>query len=266
MILGIDFGATTTDAVLLSGKKIVKKASTGKISTAGKLNTFLKKNGFKSFSISTVAVTGGKSRFFKSKVLGLKPKHVNEINAIAFGAAFLAKTKRCLAVSFGTGTCLVLFEKGKAKHVIGTGIGGGTITGLSKLLVKETGPDALVRMAKKGNIHNVDLSVKEVIGSGIGLLEGSATASNFARAKGSRADLAAAVQNLAAESVAVLAIATSRQCNCKKIVFTGRTLSFPIIQKRLAAAAKCFGAKFFFPKNKEFATAIGAVFAFENAS
>lgn len=258
--MGIDFGASTTDAVLLHGKKIVKKATAGQvIYSVNALNYFLKKNKFDSFPIQQIAVSGGKSTFFKGKILGVQPVHVNEINAIAAGAAFLTKANRCLAVSMGTGTCIVLFEKGKAKHVIGTGLGGGTILGLSKLLVGETEIKKLIQLAGKGNLLKVDLSVADIVGKGIGLLQGSATAANFAKCgKCSKADLAAGVQNMVAESVAVLAISAARQHDCKKIVFIGRTHAFPFVKKRLQAAAKLFGASFQFPENSAFGTAIGA--------
>ena len=258
MILGIDFGATTTDAVLLSKKRIVKKASAEKISSISKLNSFLKKNNFDSSKISRVVITGGKSASLKGKILGINPVHVSEIDAIGLGASFLSNAKKCLAVSFGTGTCIVSFENGKTKHVIGSGVGGGTITGLSKLLVKENNIEKLTVLASKGNFGNVDLSVKHVVGGKIGLLNADATASNFARGRGSKADLAAAVQNMVAESVAVLAIAASRQCKCNRIIFLGKGLAFPLAKKRLKAAAKVFGAKFEFPSNADVGVAAGA--------
>ncbi len=261
MILGIDFGASTTDAVLLQGSRIMQKATAPKVIDSVKgLNSFLKKNKFDSFPIKRVAIAGGKSAFFKGKILGVQPVHVDEINAIAFGAKFLSKSNRFLAVSMGTGTCIVFFEKGKAKHVIGTGLGGGTIIGLSRLLVGETDIKKLIKLAAKGNLHNVDLSVADIVGKGIGLLNADATAANFAQCGNcSKADLAAGVQNMVAEAVAVLAISAARQYYCKKIVFIGRTPSFTFVKKRLLAAAKCFNATFSFPKNSAFGTALGAV-------
>lgn len=277
MILGIDFGASTTDAVLLQGRRIVRKATAPKvIDSVNALNSFLKKNNFDSFPIQKIAISGGKSAFFKGKILARQPVRVNEIDAIGFGASFLSKANHCLAVSMGTGTCIVLFEKGKCRHVIGTGLGGGTILGLSKLLIGEMEIKKLIQLAGKGNLRKVDLSVADIVGKGIGLLNADATAANFAKAffadakkpweKGpsaklkncSKADLAAGVQNMVAEAVAVLAITAAKQCNCGKIVFLGRTTAFPLVRKRLRAAAKLFGARFQFPENSAFGTAIGA--------
>jgi len=262
MILGIDFGASTTDAVLMDGKKVVKKASASKpFRSSNALNRFLKSQGFGSFPVEKVALTGGKSFFFKGKVFGFEPKHVGEIKAIGLGASFVSKSKRCVAVSMGTGTCIVFFEKGKPRHVIGTGVGGGTILGLSRLLAWEDGIPKLARLALEGNPKNVDLLVEEVVGKGIGLVNGKATASNFAKATGSRKDVIASIQNMAAESVAVLAVMAGRECKCKKIVFLGKTPCFPLVKKRLGLTAKCFKARFSFPKNFQIATAIGAALA-----
>ncbi len=258
MILGIDFGASTTDAVLLRGKKIVKKASHGPIYSFRDLNSFLKRNKFDSPALKAVAITGGKSAFFREKVLGFKPIHISEIDAIGLGASFLAKAKKCLAVSFGTGTCIVFFDKGKSRHVIGTGLGGGTVTGLSSLLFGDKRPASLSKLALKGNLKKVDLSVKEVVGKSIGVVNSNATASNFAKGTGSKKDLAAAAQNMVAEAVAVLAVSASRESRCKKIVFVGKTANFPLVRRRLKVAAKLFNAEFFFPKDLGIASAAGA--------
>jgi len=262
LILAIDFGASTTGAVLLKGRRVVKKACVAKTMESKKeIELFLKKNCFDSFKgkISAVAVTGGKSAFFTHKIFGLRPKHVDEIDAIGTGAAFLAGKKRCLAVSMGTGTCVVLFEKGESRHVIGSGVGGGTIVGLSRLLAKETRIEKLAGLAEKGNLRNVDLSVGDIVGGGIGVVGSCATGANFAKMRDcSMADLAAGVQNMAAESVAVLAVAAARQCGCNGIVFTGRAPLFPFVRRRLLEAGRLFGGRFVFPKNLEFGTAIGA--------
>ena len=262
MILAIDFGASTTGAVLLEGKRVVHKASAPKTLRSKKeIESFLKKSGFGSFKgkVSAVAVTGGKSAFFRQKIFGLRPKHVNEIDAIGRGAAFLAKKSRCLAVSMGTGTCVVLFEKGKSRHIIGSGVGGGTILGLSGLLARETRIEKLAALAEKGKLRNVDLSVGDIVGAGIGVVGSCATGANFAKLRGcGRADLAAGVQSMAAESVAVLAVSAGRQCGCSAVVFTGRAPLFPFVRRRLLEAGRLFGARFVFPKNLEFGTAIGA--------
>jgi type II pantothenate kinase len=260
MILGIDFGASTTDAVLFDRKKILKKASSERaLGPARELNSFLKRKGFTPREVKQVAITGGKSSFFKSRVLGLKPKHVGEIDAIGFGGAFLAGLKRCLVVSMGTGTCIVSFEGGKARHAAGTSLGGGTIVGLSKSLFGEANPEKLMELASKGSLKKVDLSVEEIVGGGIGIVPGRASASNFAKTgKASRADLALAVQNMVAESNAVIAALAARSSKQKKLVFVGKTAAYPAIKASVKSVLGYYGFRPDFPKVGKFATAAGA--------
>ncbi len=260
MILSIDFGSTNTDAVLFDGKLITKKASIlEKLFSAAELEFFLKKNGFAPNGIEAVAVTGGKSAFFTEKMFGIEPVHISEIDAIGSGAAFLAKQERCLAVSMGTGTCIVLFDNEKCFHIVGTGVGGGTITGLSKLLLGETNIPKLDSLASSGKTEKVDLTIGDVVGKKFSMLDEKVTASNFAKLENyGKADLAAGIQNLVAESVAVLAVSAAKQCNCDAVVFCGKTPSFAFVKKRLLGASKLFGGNFLFPENFELATAIGA--------
>jgi len=260
MILGIDFGATTTDAVLFKGRKILRKASSGKtLGSAKALESFLKQKGFASKEIRHLAVTGGKSSFFKGRVLGLKPVHVGEIDAIGFGGAFLAGQKRCLVVSMGTGTCIVSFEKGKARHVAGTSLGGGTILGLSQRLFGECNPEKLGKMASKGSLKGIDLSVEEIVGGNIGIIPGKASASNFAKiGRASKADLASAVQNTVAESNAIIAALAARSSRQKKLVFVGKTVAFPAVKASIKRVLGYYGFAPIFPKAGTLATAAGA--------
>jgi len=262
MILGIDFGATTTDFVLFDGHKILGKASYAKpLGSENALNSFLKREGFASKKVDCVAVTGGKSAFFKGNVLGFKPKHVGEIDAIGFGGCFLSGLKRCLVVSMGTGTCIVSFDKGKARHVAGTALGGGTIVGLSKRLFREGRPEKLGAMALTGSLKGIDLSVEEIVGRGIGIIPGKAAASNFAKSgKASKADLALAVQNTVAESNAIIAALAAKSSNQKKLVFVGKAAEFPAVKASIKRVLGYYGFQPSFPGLGKHATAAGAAF------
>ena len=68
--------------------------------------------------------------------LNLKNKffQINEIDSIAFGGAYAAEKDKCIVVSMGTGTAVVLFDQGRTEHVGGTAVGGGTMLGLGKLI------------------------------------------------------------------------------------------------------------------------------------
>jgi len=253
MILGIDFGISTTDIAVVKNGKIVKAFH---IEAGTKLATALRKKRIDVNKVDSIAVTGGNHSL--KKILGKKFSKIGEINAIGFGGASISKAKSALVVSMGTGTCMVSFKNGKTKHVGGTGLGGGTVLGLSKRLVGTANIKSLSKLALAGKKEKVDLSVKEAIGSGIGIIPGNATASNFAKAGGSKKDIAFGVQEMVAEANAVMVALAAKQTGHKRIVFIGKTPSFPIIKKALKRVLGYYKLSAEFPKYGEYATAIGA--------
>lgn len=255
MILGIDFGISTTDVALVRGSKPIKTFHIETKSQAA-LERAMRKNGIDLDVVKCIAVTGGNRS--QKKVLGRKFSRVSEINAIGFGGAILSGSKSALVVSMGTGTCVVSVRNGRAKHVGGTGLGGGTIIGLSKRLVGTDSVSKLSILASCGKKNKIDLSVQEAIGSGIGVVPGNATASNFAKKGSSKKDLALGIQSMVGETNAVIAAFAARQKAHKKIVFVGKTTKFPAVRKSLKTVLAYYDFKPLFPKHKEYATAIGA--------
>ncbi len=253
MILGIDFGISTTDIAVVKNCKIIKAVY---IEAGTPLAGALRKKRIDVNKVDKIAVTGGNHSL--KKILGKKFSKVGEIDAIGFGGASLLKAKSALVVSMGTGTCIVSFKNGKAKHIGGTGLGGGTVLGLSKRLVGTANIKSLSKLALNGKKEKVDLSVKEAIGSGIGLVPGSATASNFAKAGGSKKDIAFGIQEMVAEANAVMVALAAKQTGHKKIVFIGKTHSFPVVKKTLKRILKYYNLSAEFPKHAKHATAIGA--------
>ena len=168
-----------------------------------------------------------------------------------------------IVANVGTGTPVLFVSYSNHYHVAGTGLGGGTIAGLSKLLLHAT-PQQTEKLALRGS-SSLDLSVKDIVGSGIGVVPASATASNFAKAallpksKIRKQDLAFAIVNSVAEPIAVIAVLAARERSCAdRIFFTGRVSQNKLFQKRAGATVAMFGGKAFFPRRGEYATAIGA--------
>ena len=84
-------------------------------------------------------------------------------------------------VSLGTGTAIVSVNKTEIRHVSGTGVGGGTLLGLAKHMLGVSGLDTLEAMADRGDLHRVDLSVRDIAGGPIGDLPPGTTAANFGK-------------------------------------------------------------------------------------
>ena len=108
-------------------------------------------------------------------------KKIDEINAIGIGGMFLSKKESVVIANIGTGTSIIEATREKITHLGGTGIGGGTITGLSKVLLNATDFEHILEMAGKGDISQVDLLIEDISDSGISFLSGKSTASNFGK-------------------------------------------------------------------------------------
>lgn len=224
------------------------------------IQKFLKPLGLPFEKIRVVCVTGGKSGgLYGKKLFGVPVRHVSEIDAIGLGGAFLAGKKSCLVASLGTGTCIVEMRNGKARHFGGTGVGGGTLLGLAKLLLGTKDVFELEAIAAKGNAQKIDLSVGDIIGNGLGVVPARATGSNFAKLSSQKKeDVAAALVKLVAEVNAIAIIFAGRASGLDEIVVAGKTPEVKGFRKRMQAVAGYYGKKLVFPKNAGIATAIGA--------
>ncbi|MFA6049285.1 MAG: hypothetical protein WC792_05080 [Candidatus Micrarchaeia archaeon] len=265
LVLGVDRGTTFTDAVLYDGKKIMKAAAveSAKVQTTRSLEKFLAKN-FPLAAVRAVAITGGKAR--PEKILKLPAVRVHEFDAITQGALSLSRNDgKFLVANIGTGTPLLLVERGKWKHLGGTGVGGGTIAGLGKLLLGAD-PRQIEKLALSGT-NALDLAVGDAVGGRIGVVPANATASNFgslalaAGARGRRiwkGDVAWSLLNLVAEVVARLSVLAARQLRCERVLVTGRVAENAVVGRRLREVGKMFGLKIFVPENAACCAALGA--------
>lgn len=267
MILGIDTGASFTDVVLMRGEKIIAKFSAeskglrkGNSFSLKKIEHFLKLNLKKQkipiSKINRISITG--SHFFPKKILSIPVQRIDEITAISLGAKYLSKKSNFIVANIGTGTPFISVRGKKFSHLGGTGIGGGTLEGLAKLLAKCKICE-IESLGTKGK-NSLDLTVRDIIKGKVGIIPADATASNFGKisAKAKKSDLAFSLQNMVAETIGVMACLASSKSNSNLVVFTGRVAKNKLVKKRISAALKLFKVKGIFPANPEYCTAIGA--------
>ena len=137
MDISIDFGITVTDIIkrdegVLSHEMTLSKEEPS-LSLVKQLFSDID---FKS-DVNFLAVTGGKHLNLGDKIESTKVIHVNEIDAVGKGAMHLSGLNNknpTIIVSAGSGTACILAQEGNFVHCSGTGVGGGTVLGLSKLL------------------------------------------------------------------------------------------------------------------------------------
>jgi type II pantothenate kinase len=263
MIVGIDIGGSTTDAVVLKngGMHVVTiEANDPVAAAAGALGKLVTDYGIKLDDVECIAATGAGSRALGDSLFSRPVLKVHEFTAIGIGGTSLAGTKSALVVSLGTGTAIVSVTEEKIAHFSGTGVGGGTLLGLAKHMLGVSTIERLEAMAKKGDLRRVDLTVRDIAGGSIGDLPPSTTAANFGKisADATPEDKALAIMNMIVESIGVLAMASARACNQENIVLTGklsRLFSFVQGVKKLSFP---FGRRFVIPEHADYATAIGA--------
>ncbi|MDO8627252.1 MAG: hypothetical protein Q7K42_02200, partial [Candidatus Diapherotrites archaeon] len=210
--------------------------------------------------VKKIGVTGFVSSRLPKKILGIRVNKVNEIHAIGLGAKIVSGQKNFLAVSCGSGTACVSVRGKKFSHIGGTAVGGKTLQGLCKLLLGTSDLEKISKLAEKGNLKKVDLTLEEIYPTGLGLLPKEATASHFGSLKNfSKNDLALGIVNLTAQVVGTTAVFASRAEKKKLIVFTGKLVSFEPFKKILLKRIFWLGkTKFLIPKQAGIATAIGS--------
>ncbi len=263
MIVGIDIGGSTTDAVLLHhGEIVVVTIETGDpvAAAAGALGKLLSTAGGALADIRAIAVSGGGARWLKDELFGVPVVKVPEITAIGVGGSTLAEKSTALVVSLGTGTALVSVHGEKIEHVGGTGVGGGTLLGLARHLLGVTRLDTLERMAAHGDLSHVDLTVGDIAGGPVGIVPASATASNFGkvRADPTPSDKALALVNMVAEVTLTVSMMAARSRQHHDVVLTGKLTRVQLLRERIEAARPRRGENFIIPPHAEYATAIGA--------
>ncbi|MFZ2636689.1 MAG: BadF/BadG/BcrA/BcrD ATPase family protein [Rectinemataceae bacterium] len=264
MIVGIDIGGTTTKIVGLGRDGTIAyatvKASDPVASAAGAIGKFLAVAGKKMSDIDRLAVTGVGSTFIDKDILGIKVEHVEEFQAVGLGGLELSGAKRALVVSVGTGTAIVHAEGRLARHVGGSGVGGGTILGLGKALAGISDFDNFALAASKGCVENVDLTISDISSGAVGTLPPNATASNFGKMadRPSPEDYAAGIVNMVFQTVGMLAILAARAEGDTAIVIVGNTMQIPMAREILGALYPVYGVKFIVPELAQYATAMGA--------
>ena len=263
-IIGIDVGGSTTKIVAFDGSKIISpllvKASDQIASVYGAFGKFTDTNNISLSDIEKVMITGVGSTFVGNELYGIDTQHVSEFASVGNGGLYLSGYDKAIIVSMGTGTSIAYSEKGKeVDYMGGTGVGGGTLLGLSKKLLGISDIGNLIEIAQTGDIENIDLRIRDITQKDIGLAS-YMTAANFGKVSdiATKGDLALGIINMVFESIGMLAVFAARSRGVRDIVLTGNLTRLPQAPSIAEIFCTMFDLNFVIPKNAEFATAIGA--------
>ena len=141
IVIGIDVGISTTKIVGIDSNGMVVsplriKATDPITSLYGAFGKYLHDNKIRLEEVEHVMLTGVGAAYIEENIYGLPTTKAEEFVADGLGAKYESKLDRMIVVSMGTGTSLVKCDGEDISHIGGIGIGGGTLTGLSRLLLK----------------------------------------------------------------------------------------------------------------------------------
>ena len=205
-------------------------------------------------------LTGVGSAYINEPVYGLPTDKAEEFVADGLGARYETKLNRMLVVSLGTGTSIVKCDGDDIKHIGGIGIGGGTLQGLSRLLLKTDDIKQVAALAEEGDLSHINLLIKDICTNPLEGLPMDAIASLFGNAKTntSREDIALGLIWMCLQSICSASIVSSR-CSCIKVfVMIGNRTLLPQCRLVFPATERLYGVKFHIPRYSEFCTAKGA--------
>ncbi len=255
LVLGIDIGASTTKFALVKNGRCIKEyRKPDEQSFDEALDSF----GYT--GVRRIAVTGVGSSFIKDELRGVPTVHREEFASVARGATRLSKKLNTLVVSVGTGTSFTRITPIRTWHIGGTGLGGGLIRGLSGRLCETTDMEALQKLATGGDLHAIDLQLKDVFEGTISHLTPSTTVANMSKLneQSTREDVAAGLCNMIFQSIGVMAVFAAKRHLTRTIVLVGTITDWPIAQRSLDEIAALHNVKFIVPDHAAFATAVGA--------
>ena len=164
VVVGIDVGGSTTKIVGFEktpeGSRLIAplyvRASDPLTSIYGAFGKFTAENRLSLAEISRVMMTGVGSSAITSPIYSLPCEKVSEFDSIGLGGLYLSGLDEAIVASLGTGTAVVHAKKGGAiTYLGGTGVGGGTLMGLSRLLLKMDSVEHISDLADEGDLGNV---------------------------------------------------------------------------------------------------------------
>lgn len=273
-VIGIDIGGSTTKIVgfrkvaggepeLIAPQFV--RAHDPITSIYGAFGKFTSENGLGLGDIDRVMMTGVGSSFVKQPIYGLDCHVVPEFDSVGLGGLYLSNLDEAIVVSMGTGTALIHAKREgnrtSIKYLGGTGVGGGTLVGLSKKMMGIDTIEHIESLCEGGDLSKVDLRIGDLSNPEVfPELNASLTASNFGNVSdlADKHDLALGIVNMVAETIAMLAVFAARGLNISDIVLTGNLATLGPICEAFAALRNTFNVHFTVPQNARFGTVIGA--------
>ncbi|MDX8360525.1 MULTISPECIES: type II pantothenate kinase [Bacillaceae] len=267
--IGIDAGGTLVK-VAYSNKDLIKY----KLFSSHKLDevvTWIRS----SFHHPKICLTGGKQQVLANK-LELPTRSILEFDATCKGVAFILKQHQLflgdsyILANIGTGTSIHIVKNGEQQRIGGTGVGGGTLMGLSYLYSGKKDFTEIIQISRDGNRGNVDLKVNDIFEGIVPPISGDLTASNFgnigklSKEFPSQSDIIVSIIGLIGETVVTICEQAANRFDSQSIVYIGSTFrSNPILKNIIREYTEMRKKKPLFLEEGEFSGAVGALISLQ---
>ena len=270
VVIGIVVGGSTTKIVGFRNENgnseliepMFVRANDPVTSLYGAFGKFTDINSLALEDIDRIITTGVGSSKIKNSIYGLECQSASEFNSIGRGGLYLSGLDEAIVVSLGTGTALVHAKRhGDIEYLGGTGVGGGTLVGLSHLLLGMDDIQHIDELATNGNLDNIDWRIKDITKKNIvpGMPE-KMTASNFGNVSdiAEKSDIALGIMNLVYETIGMVSIFAARAHGLKDIILTGNLTTLSKAKPTFENLNNMFGVNFMIPELSQYGTVIGA--------
>ena len=267
IVIGIDVGISTTKIVGIRDGKVISpiriKATDPITSLYGAFGKYLYDNKIQLTEVEHVMLTGVGCAYIDKPIYGLPTDKAEEFVADGLGARFESKKDRMIVVSMGTGTSLVKCDGDDIEHIGGIGIGG-TLQGLSRLLLNTDDILQVSNMAMQGDISNINLLIGDISARPLPGLPMNAVASLFGKAKNNALpeDIAVGLICTVLQAIGSATILSSLGSDIREFVLIGNLTLLPQCRMVYPAMEKLYKVHFTIPKYSEFCTAIGAALSY----
>ncbi len=268
IVIGIDVGISTTKIVGIKDMKVVSPmritATDPITSLYGAFGKYLYENHIELEDVEQVMLTGVGSDYIEKPLYGRPTRKCDEFVADGLGARFESGLDHILVVSMGTGTSLVLCDGEGIRHIGGISMGGGTLAGLSRLLLKTSDIKQVSEMAQKGDISNVSLMIGDISPNPLPGLPMNVTASLFGNAQtdSAKEDIAVGLIHTVLQTIGSAAVLASLNTDINEFVMIGNLSMLPQCKEVFPMMEKLYNVRFIIPKYSQFCTAIGAALEF----
>ena len=240
------------------------KATDPVTSLFGAFGKYIYDNNISLSNIEKVILTGVGSAYIDQPLYGLPTAKTDEFLANGLGAQYNTGLDSLLVVSMGTGTSFVKVQGSTVEHIGGLGIGGGTILGLSKLLLKTHDFHQIASLAEHGSLNDIDLHIRDITPHPLPGLPLDVTASIFGKADANAKveDIALGIVHMVLQTIGQGPVFASLNGDIKNIVLIGNLTRLPQCPDIFPRLEEMCDVHFKIPEYAENLRAIGAALCY----